>query len=152
MKKLAVAMAIAACLSGLGCSGGVCPTVVRTAASTQTKVSDGMRALDQARAVAQNVPMPPDKLAKLNAEIQRGVEALTEVNKVLSAAIIACNEPNVDDKFAAFNTAWTAIKVILSLFAENAGYSKYVGPGDVGLGVKAAPVTVSIKDPFFYEE
>jgi len=112
-------------------------------------VSEGFRALDQVKNVAEGVPMPAATQKKLREEIVKATAVLSEINVILAAAIKGCNEPDLDSKFTAFNAAWFAIKGILSLFAEEAGFSKYAG-GEVGFSPQAAPVSVRIPDPFFY--
>jgi hypothetical protein len=131
------------------CSNGLCPTVIQSAVQAQTKVSDGFRALDQVRAVAQGVPMPETERDQLERYTLQALTVLQDVNKVLAASVTACNEPNLDSKFAAFNTSWLAIKNLLSLFAQNAGYVQYVGSGhDVGTPARG---NIDIADPFFFE-
>lgn len=133
-----------------GCYGSVCPVVVHAAVSAQTKVSEGFRCVQQITHISESVPMPTEVRKRLDEEAARAISILSEINTVLASSIKMCNEPNLDSKFAAFNGSWSAIKKILSLFSESAGYSEYVGNGDVSLG--SAPVSTKVEDPFFYTE
>lgn len=149
----AVLLMTLAC-SGAGCSDGLCPTVVKTAVSTQSKVSDSLRALDQAGKIYHNVPMPDEYREKFQKALEAGYKSLIDANKLLSSSIVMCNAPNVDEKIAEFNKVWSTIKSLLNLFGQDSvGLVRFRGEvGGTVFESQGVPAVLDIADPISYQE
>lgn len=151
LKKTAMRSALVGALavaeaSVAGCTDGICPTVIHSSAAAQTKVSDGMRAIDQVQALVQNVAMPVAVAGQLRDHIDEFRRIMGQINSVLAGALRACTEPNFEDKFKALSKIWSSVRSILTRFGRVGTAVVYV-EGSTVSAVESLP----IRDPIFYK-
>jgi len=100
-----------------GCSRG-CEPAKAYISSLENLARDAEVALYAAQSIIVKMPESEDRDRGLKA-LETAAKALEGVRKTLNAAMVACTSPSPSSLFEAFNGAWSVIRLILPLIADD---------------------------------
>lgn len=111
--RITIVFALALACAGCSWLRGACATVMPAIAQVQTYGTDAEAAIDEAAAIASELPVDAATKTKLLAAIDLCRQGLRTGMSLLSAAADACSQPDPTTVFADLITAWNALEQLL---------------------------------------